>query len=1112
MLIQLFDKNTREPTGYLRHAKEIKIESTLSDGDERLSFLVPRDTAVHNEDYLRTKDNEYVVKLLSPQSDTHWMPVEATLNTEDLEGKEWKAFESVEQTAQACLNLAFAGTGWTVQLHGDLKKKRTIRMTGSSWEVLQQALKTYRYETRLDAREKVCHLYEQRGEDKGVYFKDGLNLKKLAVQSDSYDFYTRIRPEGKEGLTIADINGGKDYLENHGYSTKVKTLYWKDERYTVAQNLKEDAEAKLAELAAPAVAYTTEVRDLAAMKPETYTILSYGIGDVITLIDKATLTHEEQRIVKLVRYPDTPWKNTCEIANRAASFDTVQQEQSSVNTTVNNITSTNDLIAASALEGVIESSSFGQLIVQDLTAVTARIGHLEATTAEITELYAKKAYVSELLAGYAKITELDVTNARIENAEIKVADIETLVNGNLTSDNILSLILTSDKVTADTLFVKTQIASQISVNDLVAGTIYTEKQKIMSEDGALLIQGPTMQFKDENNKVRLQIGRDAYGHFNFILIGEDPTKGAILDQDGIHTGAVPDGLIVDIMISDNANIGGNKLNIPSLVTEINGNTETIKSSLIAYDPTGQTLDVLLGQLKTTTDNLDSITESLETSIGIQQGKIDGLISDSVIVNSDGTTTKLKDAFTSFKITLEGLQTTVTDHESRFGDYATTSAMTSAITQAKNEITTTVSQTYVTKNTLDNYSTTEQMNSAIQQKGDSILLAVSQTYVTEAGMEQAFGFYWSASETATAINQKANEISLTVSEKYSTKTETEEVVNRLSDAELKLQPDKITASVSQAITSGSAIKTSKYILDAYGFKLFNADFTMYAGNDENSEKFFYIDKFRNRVIFTGDLRQYVNNRITMEITEYEMQFYDSKISDTSVVMGHIGTNVPAGFSEKSIYLCHYSDYPLSIGYNRLGTYTEQLHFDNDDVYCYTQMNFQNNLRIKNPYMLETNTIKSYTGDAIKLRSSYGVECRNMDDTAYANLTAKTVVQTSDKAAKCHIEPLTDRYAVLEECEFYTYQFKDDGPAAERSLGLVIGEGCKVSEKLLVHDEQGQAKGINLYSYITATAAYATQLRADTQSTLEDYRLRLEALEQENAELRARLQALENQDTA
>lgn len=238
---------------------------------------MPRDTEIHNEDYVRTKDNEYVVKLLSPQSDTNWMPVEATLNTEDLEGKEWKAFESVEQTALACLNLAFAGTGWTVQPHGDLKKKRTIRMTGSSWEVLQQALKTYRYETRLDAREKVCHLYEQRGEDKGVYFKDGLNLKKLAVQSDSYDFYTRIRPEGKEGLTIADINDGRDYLENHGYSTKVKTLYWKDERYTVAQNLKEDAEAKLSELAAPAVAYTTEVRDLAAMKPETYTILSYGI-------------------------------------------------------------------------------------------------------------------------------------------------------------------------------------------------------------------------------------------------------------------------------------------------------------------------------------------------------------------------------------------------------------------------------------------------------------------------------------------------------------------------------------------------------------------------------------------------------------------------------------------------------------------------------------------------------------------------------------------------------------------------------------------------------------------------------------------------------------------
>lgn len=1070
MLIQLFDRNTGEPTGYLRHAKEIKIESTLSDGDERLSFLVPRDTEIHNEDYARTKDNEYVIKLLSPQSDTNWMPVEATLNTEDLEGKAWKAFESVEQTAQACLNLAFAGTGWTVQIHGDLKKKRTIRMTGSSWEVLQQALKTYRYETRLDAKEKVCHLYERRGEDKGVYFKDGLNLKKLAVQSDSYSFYTRIRPEGKEGLTIADINDGRDYLENHGYSTKVKTLYWKDERYTVAQNLKEDAEDKLAELAAPAVAYTTEVRDLAAMKPETYTILSYEIGDVITLIDRATVTHEEQRIVKLIRYPDTPWKNACEIANRAASFDTVQQEQNSVNTTVNNITSTNDLIAASALDGVIESSSFGQLIVQDLIAVTARIGHLEATTAEITELYAKKAYVSELLAGYAKITELDVTNARIESAEIKVADIETLVNGNLTSDNILSLVLTSDKVTADTLFVKTQIASKIAVNDLVAGTIYTEKQKITSEDGALLIQGPTMQFKDENSKVRLQIGRDAYGHFNFILIGEDPTKGAILDQDGIHTGAVPDGLIVDIMISDNANISGDKINIPSLVTEINSNTETIKSSLIAYDPTGQTLDVFLGQLETTTESLETTTESMETSIGIQQGKIDGLISDSVIVNSDGTTTKLKDAFTSFKITLDGIQTIVTDHESRFGDYATTEAMTSAITQAKNEITTTVSQTYVTKDSLDNYSTTEQMNSAITQKGNSILLTVSQTYVTEEAMGTAFGYYWSASETATAIKQSAKEIELSVSSTYATITDQSTLQERISSAELKLTDKAITMAVSNGINAGNPVSTTKFTLDGSGGTFKNGGIKIQNNQGTNV---LYADT-------SGNLK-------TLNMTADNMT-----TNNMTAVNAYLdgGTMTTYGY---------YS-----------GEKKKAIDFQGNSIYFYSLMASSGSRLAGKLYNWQG---ASYDGLGIwgatdnggavvigagsNTNTGMGIIVRATSTTVYNFNNAST------EKIKCNIEEIKeDVKKIILNAKIYGYNLNAErdsyGDAAPRHYGFVVERETPDAVISMERD------AVDTYTM----AAINWQATKEIYTITDNQQLRIDQLEQENAELKERIKTLEN----
>ena len=55
---------------------------------------------------------------------------------------------------------------------------------------------------------------------------------------------------------------GKNYVENHQYSKKVKTMTWKDERYTDAESLKEDAEAKLDELSKPYRSYTAEIINL----------------------------------------------------------------------------------------------------------------------------------------------------------------------------------------------------------------------------------------------------------------------------------------------------------------------------------------------------------------------------------------------------------------------------------------------------------------------------------------------------------------------------------------------------------------------------------------------------------------------------------------------------------------------------------------------------------------------------------------------------------------------------------------------------------------------------------------------------------------------------------
>ena len=154
---------------------------------------------------------------------------------------------------------------------------------------------------------------------------EGLNLRKISLKSDTYDFYTRIYPIGKDGITPEWLTG-KDYIDNFQYSSKVKAYVWKDERYTNTTSLIEDATAKIEEMSRPYKAYTAEVVDLAKASEEYKDILSYGIGDTVTLVSKKTRTKEKQRIVKITEYPETPKKNTVEISNARKTFADIQKE------------------------------------------------------------------------------------------------------------------------------------------------------------------------------------------------------------------------------------------------------------------------------------------------------------------------------------------------------------------------------------------------------------------------------------------------------------------------------------------------------------------------------------------------------------------------------------------------------------------------------------------------------------------------------------------------------------------------------------------------------------------------------------------------------------------
>lgn len=665
MFLQLYNRSHEKVAG-LAVAKAAQIESVLSTGDKTLSFSYPLNQAAGlvNEAYLRTETDEFVIKEVLPDSTNAWVSVKAVLNVETLQGQCWPKFESVEQKIGDSLTLAIAGTGWTIG-SCTVTKRRTIRKTGcSTWEIISQAKKTYNCDIWFDSLEKKIHIAEKRGQDKGAYFTDNLNLKRLAIQSTSYDFCTRIRAEGKDGLTFADINNGKNYVENHQYSDKNLEIYWKDERYTVAESLKEDAEAKLNELSKPVVAYSGDILDLAKARPKTYRILDYGLGDTVELVDSTTGTKEKQRIVKIVEYPDEPEKNTCEFANRTASFEELQQEQNEVNSTVNNITSDDGTISPSALDLDAITIHVQNIYAQELNAVKARIGELETTTLKATEAIISTAKIEELLAGKATILDLNALTARVEVAEIKVgyvdtlitdvADIKTLVNGNLTSVNIQAGGITSDSLTIRNGFITNAMIGSVEAGKITTGILNTSLVTVQGADGRMAIKDNTIQIKDAS-RVRVQIGKDAAGDYSMYVW--DAAGALMFDAAGLHAPGIKSGIIRNDMVADNAGIAGTKIDIVSLITSINGNTTKIDSTVIKMDSSGQTLNLAFNTLKTTAETAKSTTETHTTQINAINGKIDTLIQDTTIVR-DGQTVKLKDEYNKTVATVGGIQTTI----------------------------------------------------------------------------------------------------------------------------------------------------------------------------------------------------------------------------------------------------------------------------------------------------------------------------------------------------------------------------------------------------------------------------------------------------------------------
>ena len=257
---------------------------------------------------------------------------------------------------------------------------------------------------------------------------------------------------------------------------------------------------------------------------------------------------------------------------------------------------------------------YAQLVMID----QAMINKLDVDTANITYATIKNLNVVEenvqkINGEVGNFKELTAANFTAANAKIDVLDgnyanIKTLLSGGAGIGELQNIHLTSQNAVIDSALIRSAVMQTVSVADLLAGTISTNKFLIASDDGGIRIQGATQQWSDTDGTVRMQAGRDANGDFTFSLF-DKTGKGVLIDTTGIKPNAIADGLIVNKMVSDNAAIAGSKLDIPSVVSAINDSSQSIKSSRIWFDDQNQSLNQTYSQLNQNVSEIRSTASS-----------------------------------------------------------------------------------------------------------------------------------------------------------------------------------------------------------------------------------------------------------------------------------------------------------------------------------------------------------------------------------------------------------------------------------------------------------------------------------------------------------------------
>ena len=449
------------------------------DGINYLTFTLPEDVVVHNEDVVfETIDRqEYVVKIINGDYIT------CELNLDGLKAQQTD-FSNNSATAGNTLIQALSGTGWTGIDQTGLTSKKTISGALTPFDIIQKIAETWDGVTALYNTElkTVTLVFPALNTATVTFLTEDLNLRQLDIAGDSSKFCTRIRAEGANGITFASINDGKDYVENYSYSNKV--IYGEkivDNRFTDKQSLLEYAQSKLDAMAVPSLSYECDVVDVASYDGE-YSFLELKMHKAVWLLDKKRNMRIQHRVVAYERHPANPENNKVTLATvlitlqqAVKNADNITMGTFSGDRLADNSVNGNKIANGAVGSGKLADGAVGSGKLADGSVINSKLGGYAVSSDKLANGSVINRTIGSGAVDTSELASYAVTNAKIGGNAVDGAKIATdaIINRHLTSGSVATTTCNStiNGYFEDIIAANKLLAGQATITTLKVGTL-----------------------------------------------------------------------------------------------------------------------------------------------------------------------------------------------------------------------------------------------------------------------------------------------------------------------------------------------------------------------------------------------------------------------------------------------------------------------------------------------------------------------------------------------------------------------------------------------------------------------------------------------------------------